>query len=68
MVSGGGGGGEGEDRGGGGAPRGGGSKERLGRGMPPFDDLRSLNPEYPGSTPGMMSPRPLDNVPVLDKI
>lgn len=44
------------------------SKERLGRGMPPFDHLRSLNPEYPGSTPGMMSPRPFDNVPVLDKI
>ena len=46
---------------------GGGPKERLGRGMPPFDHLRSLNPAYPGSTPGM-PPRPSDNVPVLDKI
>ena len=46
---------------------GGGTKEILGSGMPPFDNLRSLNPEYPGSTPGM-PPRPSENVPVLDKI
>ena len=46
---------------------GGDGREDWGEVCPPLDHLRSHNPEYPGSTPGM-PPRPSDNVPVLDKI